>query len=289
MRHLFLSITLLLVSTLAHAGGWTQKQGGYYVKASLNFFSTTEEFNLAGERKPLFSQFLDLTKAKFSDTNLNLYAEVGVMDWWTLVFTTAYKNYSSSGFNTFIQQNFENKANGIGDIIVGSRFCLLSQPIALALQPMVKLPTGETAQSIPLGTGKTDYEMRLQVGTGIPLPVENYVTADIGYTKRGGEGFSDELPYFAELGISPFRGFTLKMAVDGRKSVKIISNERTDPLNQNVLIVDQDFTRLWGGIIYNLTPSVEFSIEVSTVVAGKNTVAGETVSIGFALKPEMPL
>ncbi len=53
---------------------------------------------------------------------------------------------------------------------------------------------------------------------------------------------------------------------------------------QNVLIVNQDFTRLWGGLIYSLSPTVQVSLEASTALAGKNTVAGKAIYFGLAFK-----
>ncbi|NIR47935.1 hypothetical protein GWN15_05960, partial [candidate division KSB1 bacterium] len=42
------------------------------------------------------------------------------------------------------------------------------------------------------------------------------------------------------------------------------------------------FTRLWGGVLYDVQPSVQLSLEVSTVIAGNNTLAGETFYLGVA-------
>ena len=215
-----------------------------------------------------------------------MYGEVGISDWFTAVFSTSYKNYSSSGFNLSDQLNFDNSVSGLSDIFIGGRIRLTAQPFALALQPMIKLPSGDKDATIPLGTGSADTELRMQFGTKLPLPLANYFTADIGYTGRGGSGFNDEVPYFIELGVYPMRRLIVKGAVDGRKSTQSLANQagiNSGP-SQNMLIVDQDFTRVWGGLIYSASPSVDLSFEYSRVVGGKNTLAGDAFYLGLAIK-----
>ncbi|MCG8606275.1 hypothetical protein MJD09_14980 [bacterium] len=277
---------LASVTETAHAGAWLQKPGKYYVKLSLNHFSTTEQFSLAGQRQPLNAQLENLRDSKFTDTNLSVYGEVGVLDWFTAVFSTSYKRYASSGFNLSDQSRFHNTVSGPSDLFVGGRIRLVAMPFALALQPMIKLPTGDMDRSIPLGTGETDLELRVQLGTKLPLPLNNYFTADVGYSGRGGTGFHDEVPYFVEFGVSPAKRLLLKAAVDGRKSTQTLSSqaEVVGAPNQNMLIVDQDFTRLWGGLIYSATPTVDLSLEFSSVLSGTNTLAGRTFYLGLAFK-----
>ncbi|NIV97405.1 hypothetical protein GWN42_32580 [candidate division KSB1 bacterium] len=273
-----------LATMTAHAGAWLQERGGYYVKFSFNSFSTSEQFSFAGDRQPLNSQFSNIIDSEFSDRNLTVYAELGLMDWFTAVVTTSFKKYSTSGFNTTDQLKFDNDANGIGDLYLGGRVRLLAQPLVLSLQPIVKLPTGSDDSAIPRGTGSTDVELRLQVGTVFPLPLHNYFTGDIGYTRRGGQAFHDEVPYFAEFGIFPVSTLILKAAIDGRKSTETISTQAAiiGDSSQNMLIADQDFTQLWGGVLFNVKPSVQLSLEFSTFIAGNNTLAGETIALGVA-------
>jgi len=283
-RFSFLLILTILAPAWVFAGGWTQKKGGYYAKFSLNNFSTREQFNLRGHREPLNTQF-SLRDAKFTDTNLSFYGEYGLLEGLTLIANTSFKNYNSTGFNALFQQDFDNAASGLGDLYVGSRFRLLGYPFALALQPMIKLPIGAKDKAIPLGTGDADAELRLQIGAGLPLGLQNYFTADIGYASRGGAAFNDEIPYLAEFGVFPVRDLIVKAQIDGRKSTAALSDKmRPNQTSQNVLIVNQDFTRLWGGLIYSLSAAMQISLEASTAIAGKNTVAGRAVYFGLAFK-----
>ena len=139
---------------------------------------------------------------------------------------------------------------------------------------------------IPFGTGKADYEARLQFGANLPLPIQNYFTTDVGYAVRGGQSFNNEIPYFAELGIYPFRQIILKTTLSGRNSVETISSQAgvgvAGQSNESMLIADQDLTTLGGGIIYSASPTLQLSLEYSTVVSGKNTLTGQTLSLGIA-------
>jgi len=283
-RLTFLLILFVLVPCITHAGGWTQKKGGYYAKFSLNNFSTREQFNLRGNREALNNQF-SLRDAKFTDTNFGFYGELGVLEGLTLIANTSFKNYNSTGFNALTQQNFDNSTSGLGDLSIGGRLRLLGYPFALSLQPMIKLPTGSKSKAIPLGSGNADGELRLQFGAGLPLGFQNYFTADIGYASRGGVEFNDEIPYFAELGVFPVRDLIVKAQIDGRKSTEAISDKmRPSQSSQNVFIVNQDFTRLWGGLIYSVTPTMQLSLDASMAIAGKNTVAGRAIYLGLAFK-----
>lgn len=284
MRRCNLILFIMLVPTLSHAGGWTQKKGASYVKLSLNSFSTREQFNLRGKREPLNTQF-NLREAKFTDNNLSVYAEYGLTGGLTLVGNTSIKSSNASGFNSIDQQRYDNTISGLGDVYAGARLRLLVLPFALALQPMVKLPAGASGMIIPLGTGKADAELRLQMGAVLPVKIQNYFTADLGYTRRGGAEYNDEIPYLAEFGVFPVRDLIVKAQIDGRKSTESISdNMRLLQSNQNVLLVNQDFTRLWGGLIYRISPTTEISAEVSTAIAGRNAVAGRAIYLGIAFK-----
>ena len=280
---LILTGVLMIIKT-GYAGAWTQKKGAYYFKISFNNFSTNEQFSLVGVKQPLNLQFTNLADSEFKDRNFSIYAEYGVTDWFTAIATTTFKAYSSTGFNLTDQLDFDNNVTGAGDLFVGGRLRLIAKPFKISLQPMIKLPTGSNDSQIPFGTGNADYETRLQFGASLPLPIQNYFTADAGYTVRGGQSFNNEVPYFAEFGVFPFRKLILKATLDGRKSVDTISSQAgvIGQSNESMLISDQDLTRLGGGIIYSTSPAVQLSLEYSSIISGKNTLAGQTVSLGIA-------
>lgn len=283
---LILACVLMTIKT-GYAGAWTQKKGAYYVKFSLNYFSTKEQFSLAGVKQPLNSQFSNLADSEFKDRNFSIYAEYGVTDWFTAIATAPFKSYSSTGFNLTDQLDFNNNVTGAGDLFVGGRLRLIADPFKVSLQSMVKLPTGSNESQIPFGTGNADYEIRLQFGANLPLPIQNYFTADAGYTVRGGQLFNNEVPYYAEFGVFPFHKLILKTTLDGRKSVETISSQAgvIGQSNESMLIADQDLTRLGGGIIYSAAPTIQLSLEYSTIISGKNTLAGRTVTLGIAFTP----
>lgn len=290
-RNKFVVCTALLLCCLlpdtGHAGGWTQKRGEYYLKASLSFLTTREQLSLTGHQEPLNAQFPNIIDSEFSNTNLSLYLEYGLFDGLTAIATASLHGYTSSGRNTSNRLRFENEVEGFGDLYIGSRIRLLGPPFVVALQPMLKLPTADADTEIPIGSGHLDAELRLQVGTVLPLPLHNYVTGDFGFTRRGGSAFHDDVPYLVEFGVFATQHLILKAAVDGRKSLQSIPSRppKLDDAVSNRLISDQDLTRLWGGVMLNIHPRVQLSLEVSVVIAGKNTLAGETTYLGLALIP----
>ena len=97
-----------------------------------------------------------------------------------------------------------------------------------------------------------------------------------GWTQKKGD-------YYTKLSLTSLLT-EQQYGLDGRKSTQDLRlAAASDSSNADLLIQDQNFTRLWGGLIYGLSARVQLSVEACTLVAGKNTIAGQTIYIGLAL------
>jgi hypothetical protein len=117
------------------------------------------------------------------------------------------------------QRKIEQTA-GVGDITLGVRTLLLSEPLVMSLQTAVELPWFYERTSDddgpPLGTGDLDIETHLLVGQSLEhLP--GYVTAALGYRHRGGR-LNDEILFSVEAGYAPPGRWLVKIVADGLRN-----------------------------------------------------------------------
>ena len=87
-RALRLALVLLLVAEVAHAGGWTQAEDGYYAKAWWRSVTGKRVYTAGGGRSQKLPE-------RFGDQALNLYGEYGLRDDLTLVFSATPYGYAS--------------------------------------------------------------------------------------------------------------------------------------------------------------------------------------------------
>lgn len=285
---LLVLVLCVTAATTAMAGAWTKKKDHYYAKISYNSFSSTEEFDTTGARTHLNYLYSNLDKAEFLDKSFSLYGEYGFGDKLTGIAAFSLKNYTSSFYNSVSRRTEKLSASGLGDLNMGLRYQVLLSPFAAAVQGSVKLPLASNNHDIPLSTGFVDAELRIALGGSVPLGIQNYAQAEAGYRHRGGPEFEDMGVYLAEVGVYATESLLLKMAVDGVWSIgtPIIDYPLVPPTPGYALWVwrEQYFMRLLGGAIYRISQSVDVSVEVASFAAGRNTLAGEMLLLGVALK-----
>lgn len=132
-----------------------------------------------------------------------------------------------SGSRTFkIRDEWDRDYEGFGDTILFAKYQLLSEaglfsddgspdPVDLALQVELKLPTGQENEF--LGTGKTDLAFRLLIQRSIIAAVL-YARAEVGYNRSGlGNDFST-FEYKAALEWAPTLSLSLTAEIIGQDS-----------------------------------------------------------------------
>ncbi|MCB9765414.1 MAG: hypothetical protein H6739_36910 [Alphaproteobacteria bacterium] len=154
---------LLSLITAASAGGWTQPQGDVYAKAWVR--------SLVGANAFLADGAIEELPDGYVDESLNLYAEGGLTDKWTLLGFATPVGYASATESTVY----------VGNIALGVRRALLTGAFNLAAEVRVGGAPGVGETSVADGTTdagiayvmiptvrtfRTDAELQAGVGFG---------------------------------------------------------------------------------------------------------------------------
>ncbi len=269
-------LTALMISTACSsavwAGAWSQPPGGYYVKIALSRLAATSDFDTNSDK-------LDkLGDGKLTDLTVSTYLEYGLRERLTLVASFPFKRLEDQ--RTFTTGIGIERDTNFGDLELRLRYQLLDRPVVAAVAAGAKFPlTYEVLEqsNVPLGTGELDEEVRLLLGRSL-YPFPGYVTGDLGWRRRGGR-FSNELFFSVEAGASWNRAM-LKGTISSIRTLGTCG-----ALTQAGLVGDQDVLKLAPGLIYGLSERLEISLDLFHIVAGCNTTAGTTWSVGAALRP----
>ena len=257
--------------TCAHAGAWTQKAGGSYLKIATAYLNSSSDIDSNGDRVPKAGM------GELRDVNLSAYIEYGLTDRLTLVGSIPYKRLRD--IRTFATGRALERRSGFGDMELRLRWRLVEKSTVVSLAAGGKLPmwyADDPQSRVPLNSRKVDADLRLLVGRSLyPFPV--YVTGELGFRARTG-GFGNEAIYGLEAGATLGR-FLLKGFVSGIQTLGECA-----PTGEVGLVGDQSVLKLSPGVIYRLKDWLELSAELIHVAWGCNTTAGSTYLVGIALK-----
>ena len=280
-------LLLIVASLCAHvpavqAGAWSQQKGHYYAKFSGIFYSANEVYNDMGRRQAMGGE-----DDEFTGSQGFLYLEYGLMDRLTLI------GQASGGRLTSTNLRRQERTRGIGDVDIGLKYQLTDGPIVLAPFATIKVPTGyHEDYAPPLGTGEVDLEFRLLAARSLyPLPL--YIGIESGYRVRGGP-YSNQIPYFVEVGWTPHKSVFLKGFVEG-KDTRVASvedlglvggNELQDLLDGiatgSVTVSEGDFTKIGFNGAYNLAGPVWIDLLLERAIRGENIGAGASWGLGLS-------
>jgi hypothetical protein len=302
---LLLMVVVTITTTSAvHAGAWTQRRNGYYLKWSGNFFSTASEYNHSGDRRPIFDEHPAREDASFRDLNIGLYLEYGLFPDLTIVADLPYK-FLRARWNSFIEFGGpnglekitipeEHTNHGFTDLKLLGRYALFTQPFVLSLQggPHLPLYSRDPESTAPqLGTGEFQLEAQILVGKSF-WPSPFYVTGGGGYRHRNGP-LNDELLYHVELGYSTKR-FLLKFYLEGIRNTKqppdLVGMPIETPIQggggvfPDVIVGDKHETKLAPALFYFVNEHFALQLEALSTIYGVNTTNGTTLSLAVILR-----
>lgn len=259
-------------------GAWTRQDQGYYYQVALTSFTASEEYDLLGRRRRLFTDSASFDQGTFGATDIHFRGELGLTDWLTAVASTEYKvavrevRYLPTGRDSTAS------ASGLGDLWVGTRFRLLpfESPFAASVTLGWKAPLASYTQAIPLGTGVAEYELVLAGGSNYTIAdlLDGHAQLSAGYRLR--HRGSDEFRYLAEVGVRLLDALRLKGVIDGVASTADLEE------NQRGAIFDQSFTRMNLSMLIKVDEGTELTAGYAGTVGGQNTLAGSSVTFGIA-------
>ena len=259
------------VPELARAGAWACPKGRSFAKLSTIHYRSDEVFGGTGDREPI-----SIYGSEFRANQGFIYFEYGLLERLTLV---TQLNGASLKSESNIRHNvLRLTTNGVGDVVLGAKYQLVSKPIVLSPFVSVKIPTSYDDDLNPaLGTGDADGEFRLLAARSFfPLPL--YIGAEAGFRVRGGP-FSNQISYGGEVGATPLSRLSVKAFLEDGRTLS--GNDRLAEPGL-VQVSEGDFTKL--GLIAGILVSGPLWLEVSleSVVAGENVSAGHSWGLGVS-------
>lgn len=178
--------------------GFLKEQYSGYVKISFDTLRSTDLYSTEGE--------LLSTSGEFTQNNLSLYAELGVLDYLTVGLSAPVLRFNS--FDT------SEVATGFGDLQVFAKSGLQLFGIHGALITAVEFPTGRSEAlvdtdfdgiqtNLPTGDGETNIWVRLAFSYEIPTPdwLSAYASIHGGFNWRS--EFAEQFQTGLELGFNP--------------------------------------------------------------------------------------
>ena len=273
LRLAAIAFALVLVAAAipkqAFAGAWTQTKGHYYTKLSGIFYSSDEVFNDMGNRQAMGSQ-----SDSFKGSQGFLYVEYGLLDRLTVIGQT------NAGVLVAENRLVSKETTGIGDLDIGAKYLLVDGPVVVSPYMTFKVPTGYHGEYDPaIGTGKLDAELRLLTARSLyPLPL--YIGVEGGYRIRGGE-FSNQIPYFAEIGATPHPRVFLKVYVEG-KDTRVGEVTDLGVVGASVQVSEGDFTKAGLNGAYNVHGPLWIDVLAERTINGENIGAGASLGIGIS-------
>lgn len=270
-------VPLLLLCTVCcvsqtFAGAWTQQSGSSYNRLTLNYYSADHNFDNDGDRKEMSAN------GKFTDINLNYYVEYGITDSLTVIGSAYYKQIKHD------DDNIEIKTYGIGDVDLGLKYRLLNLPSgALAVQGLVKIPElYDENDTMPLGNGQYDYEMRLLFGQSLAYLFPGYFNVEFGYRWRA-EAPSDEYRYLVEVGSDLTEKTYFRVKLDGLISAN--NGDSAVSISGNpTMTTEYDLLKLDVAFGYRIDDAWGWEAVYTPALSGENTAVGATYALALTYK-----
>ena len=264
-------VLLGAIPQAAWAGAWAQTKGQYYTKLSSSFYRSDELFNAAGDRQPI-----SVYGSDFRANQAFLYIEYGMLERLTLIgqLSGAALEQESKIRHNLLRLS----TSGVGDVVLGAKYQLVTAPIVLSPSLKMKIPTSYDDDLTPaLGTGSPDVEFGMLAARSLyPLPL--YIGVEAGYRVRGGP-FSNQLSSSVEVGLGPVSRLSVKAYLNDSRTLSGNAGLSDSGLVQ---VSEGDFIKL--GVITGLRIVRLLWLELSfdSVVAGEEVGAGYSWGVGLS-------
>lgn len=261
--------TIMIQSSIAYAGGWTQPRGSGYFKLSQQIVSAESLFTADGSKTMI---------PTVSGYTTSLYGEFGLIDRVTLVgYVPFYTNFSvdAEGFDP---------TTGLGDWDVGVRVGLLANgPTVVSFQVLAGLPVGDSGGDIVLWTGDGEFNQHLSIQVGHSLyPVPAYLKGEIGYNSRKGsddreENYADELRYSLQAGYTLAERVGVALSIRGIKALDRADDE-FHPRN------DVEYLSFGPQLDFYVSPNAGITASMTRFTRAHNMLDAPTWEFGVFLK-----
>ena len=260
---------MILDSSIAHAGGWTQPKGRGYFKLSQQVISAESLFTANGSKTEI---------PTVSGYTTSLYGEFGVTDRVTLVgYMPVYTHFGvdAEGFDA---------TTGVGDWDAGIRIGILTKgPTVVGLQAMAGLPLGESGGDIVLWTGDGEFNQHVSLQVGHSLyPAPAYLIGEIGYNNRKSsdsrdDNYADELRYSLQAGYTIAERIGVSVWLRGVEALDRADDE-FHPRN------DLEYLSFGSQIDIHVLPNAGITAGMSRFTRSHNLLDAPVWEVGLFLK-----
>ena len=282
--------TLLLVFAgwfppAARGGAWTQPPGRGYLRASFAWQSSRVRFDENGKRVGLEAPGSPRHDTEYRAREIRIYSEYGLLSSFTPYGSLAYKRLRLLEPSAFVRPRFVpesvHSTSGLGDVTLGGRYRVRGSPVPLSVAAEIKVPGGYSSAAIPaLGNGKVDVTLRGLAGASARWA---YATADLGWTRRGGD-YQDELLYSAEVGGRFAGGFySWRGVLRGRRALGAPTPSAMDAFDPS--LANPSVLELSAVVGAQVFSGVDVEVSSAHAVSGRNSLAGPVFEVGLAWSP----
>lgn len=271
-------------STTIYAGGpWPQPKNQGYIKISEWWIISNQHYTDIGRIDP------NVTSGLF---NTSIYAEYGLTDRITGVvyfpfLSRAYFNNTISGTTgeTILPGD---SVNSVGDTDIGLNYKILSGPLALSASITLGIPLGNdgggSTGALQTGDGEFNQLFQLNAGTGFKIGTANaYASVYAGYNNRT-KGFSDEIRYGVEAGVTLFDNRLTAIArLYGIKSTNNgIEGQREN--STSIFANNSEHLTFGPELAYSFNETWGLSAGFGTALSGKLIFAATSYNVGVFFK-----
>lgn len=274
------ALTLLLWGSPAFAfSGFLREPAAGYVKLSFDHLDSSELYSTSGDLLP--------TSGTFSQSNLSLYGEVGVLE-----FLTVGVSGAALRLNRF---DTSETATGLGDLSLFAKLGGEWKSFHGALIVAVDFPTGRSEAfvetdfegirtNLPTGDGETNVWIRAALSRSLPTPswLPTYVSIHGGVNLRS--RFAHQVGFGGEFGVSPGGWFWLQARIDAQLTPADV--EDLDPEGIFLFGEGTEYVAVGVGLSVPI-PGTPISITGdfrNTFANLKNIYAGSTFGGGLAIE-----
>lgn len=273
-----LGAALLAPSTALAQSGFLKNQGAGYVKLSFDSLSSSDLYSTSGQRFD--------ASGTFTQSNLRLYGEVGVLDFLTVGVDGVLLRLNS--FDT------SEVATGLGDVQLFAKAGLQRWGFHGAFILGVELPTGRSEANVgndfdgttnlPTGDGETNLWFRLALSRPFSFGAgwQAFVNVHGGVNYR--TQFSTQLAVGGSVGVSPLGWFWVEGGLDAQFTPTPV--EDLDPTGIFLFGEGTEFVAGYVGLSIPI-PKTPISVTGNyrnTFANLRNLYAGSTFSGGLAVE-----
>ena len=264
---LFFLCAFIINVNSVFAGAWVPAENSGYHKFSYAYFEADDFF---GQND---------TFDEFQSQAITYYGEAGLGNNLGLFWSIPYQILEQTD-----SDGNQTEGEGIGDIEIGIRKQLISQPFVFSTSFTLKTPFAyEDDDELPLGNGQEDYELRFLFGKG--LGKFGYVGIEGGYRLRSSDP-SDEWRYLLEYGISASKNLYFRTKLDGIESVRnadVNANSANLAVNPEFDLGKWELTAGWNFDKANEKQEGNWGVEFTWTqdAFGDNALQGDRFELGF--------